>query len=753
MDVRRLFASLFFLVLLPITMYPVFAAEPGTIIEQAATLYIGEEGLNVTHALNQAQGNPAIDGVPPLTTIGWWASASPFGTAPSKTIDLSGRYTSLTVAPSDFVGYSGNWYVLQADGVNATGMAFTVADPTLDIRIWDYTTNSDVTGTAVPRGTHLGFRIDTNMYGATSHRTPLNPATDGFIDILVVNEAGVTYPALYHYSTDEGALAGPGSLLANYVNAQPFYWGSPSLAWNTSALTYGTFIYPEGTYTVHAVSTLHNMRANYQNNYADFTGKTVSPLYTITIVPESGGGGGGTDAGSTAGGTTSSVAIVPDVAAGAVATFSFAPVITGTAPAGVTGVQLVTTRTLGQTEITVTNLPAGTLTGPDQPVAGYMDIVAVGINPNAIDHATITFSVYKEWLTERGLTPSAMVGAYDNEGVWTNLPTTYTGETQDSYTFTMTTEKLGYFAITVLKPGIAPAIQSEKSRAETTNSESYSLGFTGMSFNADGQGTLDISLADAQAAGATVTLYLNRVEVYQHHSPGVTITFWGDNFTITRDRIGGKVSRAEFVTDPLNATLDLGNVSGSVHAVLPELILPGRITSTLSENASAGTLAQFAEIAQRNNLRLTSTAFTFTLSRVNLTTGPANVTFSVPASWADAHGGRDSVWITRISDETGREELLNTTYVSTDAGGFMTFRGDSPNGTSLFGLITAGATESRQEEQPNMTYIPPSKPAMVTNVGMFGWLAGILADNPLLILVVIAVLAAALYFGWWKRRL
>ena len=170
MDARRFFASLFFLVLLSITIYPVFAAAPLTIIDQAATLYIGEEGLNVTHALNQAQGNPAIDGVPPLTTIGWWASGTPFGTAPSKTINLTGRYTSLTVAPADFVGYSGNWYVLEGDGFTPMDMVFTVQDPALDIRIRDYTTNSDVTGTAVPRGTRLGFRIDTNMYGATSHR-------------------------------------------------------------------------------------------------------------------------------------------------------------------------------------------------------------------------------------------------------------------------------------------------------------------------------------------------------------------------------------------------------------------------------------------------------------------------------------------------------------------------------------------------------------------------------------------------------
>jgi len=43
---------------------------PGTVIEQGATVFIGEGGLDVTHALNEAQGLPP-DGTPSLTRIGW----------------------------------------------------------------------------------------------------------------------------------------------------------------------------------------------------------------------------------------------------------------------------------------------------------------------------------------------------------------------------------------------------------------------------------------------------------------------------------------------------------------------------------------------------------------------------------------------------------------------------------------------------------------------------------------------------------
>jgi len=180
---------------MPVSAAPMFAN--GTIINQGATIFIGEEGLNVTHALNGAWygASCGVDvdcynwsHAPALTTIGWWASAADiYNTAPSRTIDLSTRYRYMTVAPSDFVGYTGNWYLVDTNGkaynlptyvtdahpqckCTAAGcvaaLVFTVADPSLDIRIWDYTTNNDVTGKSVPQGEKLGFRIDTNMYPA-----------------------------------------------------------------------------------------------------------------------------------------------------------------------------------------------------------------------------------------------------------------------------------------------------------------------------------------------------------------------------------------------------------------------------------------------------------------------------------------------------------------------------------------------------------------------------------------------------------
>ncbi len=310
----------------------------------------------------------------------------------------------------------------------------------------------------------------------------------------------------------------------------------------------------------------------------------------------------------------------------------------------------------------------------------------------------------------------------------------------------------------VIPPVVAPVVPPVAPSAPTVEpvevEESFPMGFDGMSYNAVGDSTLDINLDAAQAAGATITSFPDRLELYQHNSPGVLITFWGDQFDYTSKRITGKVDRAEFATDPLVAGLSYGNVSGSIRAVLPALTQRVVINNTIRNIASPVVTRQFEDVLQKNNLTLDSVAFTMTVERVNLSsTGAANVTFTLPTTWIAAHGGKDAVWITRVSDKTGITELLQTVYIGTDPAGNMVFRGDSPNGSSLFGMVTAKATAIEQQEHPNVTYVPMSKPAMTTNVGMYAWLIGIIEENPIIIVIVIAIVAVCVYFGWWKRRL
>jgi hypothetical protein len=275
-------------------------------IAREGTIFIGEEDLNVTEVIASADALavPALSSQG--TLIGWWASSADISTtSPSKTVDLAGREASLQVAPADFVGYSGNWYLInpstgkaarQSDG-NAI-LVFTIADPTLDIKIWDNAIpadipgniGADVTGKSVPQGEQLMFRVDTNMYAAYNH-DPNNPTrrpdiTDnspGIINIIVKNENGATLNYLYQNNTTAY------SLLNQKVSMQPFFWGArytPNY-WATDLLDRdGYSFYPIGTYVVGAESTLNNMKNNYKSGGADYTGKTISQYYTITLVTD-----------------------------------------------------------------------------------------------------------------------------------------------------------------------------------------------------------------------------------------------------------------------------------------------------------------------------------------------------------------------------------------------------------------------------------------------------------------------------------
>ena len=388
----------------------------GTVINQSATVFIGEQGLNVTNAMQQANAkeynNPHPDTATVTdTTIGWWASGATITTtAPSKTIQLSGRMSTFEVSPSDFSGYLGNWYLINnLNGGAATVnqvvggspiAVFTVADPQLDLSIYNEANSNSVNGQTVVQGTNLTFQISTALSqiangnrvdyvspatatvtqpsanftvtgtGATvyfydaSNNTPTNylwtftdpaatstsknpfhtysgdgtytvtekatnaagtstatasitvssnavivnsisttgftgatnagtlgtyislPTTggystkDGFIDIKVKNNADATYTGLYNVSGSSNHLND------QYVNTQPYYWSDANgntAYWYTKSATSGQYDYPVGTYTITAESTLNGMKDNYRIGGADFTGKTVSTAYTISL--------------------------------------------------------------------------------------------------------------------------------------------------------------------------------------------------------------------------------------------------------------------------------------------------------------------------------------------------------------------------------------------------------------------------------------------------------------------------------------
>ncbi|PKL58599.1 MAG: PGF-CTERM sorting domain-containing protein, partial [Methanomicrobiales archaeon HGW-Methanomicrobiales-5] len=115
-------------------------------------------------------------------------------------------------------------------------------------------------------------------------------ATDGYITLKVKDSNGATYSKLKVGTLDAPADV---SLLGVFVNNQPYYFGTADLStgvgyWVTDATDFNNqYLYPVGTYTAWAESTLNKMKDNYKNAGADYTGKTVSAAGTITLVSDS----------------------------------------------------------------------------------------------------------------------------------------------------------------------------------------------------------------------------------------------------------------------------------------------------------------------------------------------------------------------------------------------------------------------------------------------------------------------------------
>ena len=147
---------------------PVSAAVNGTSIDAGATVFIGEEGLNLTHAMNGATlgGNINLDRTPTNMTIGWWASGST-ATTPDYPLNIEARYKAFTIDQDTFVGRTGNWWLLNPDNTKQD-VVFNVQDPQLSVAAWDFGQGKDVTGMNVVQGSHLGIKVTTNMYTATN---------------------------------------------------------------------------------------------------------------------------------------------------------------------------------------------------------------------------------------------------------------------------------------------------------------------------------------------------------------------------------------------------------------------------------------------------------------------------------------------------------------------------------------------------------------------------------------------------------
>ena len=237
----RVYAILLFSFLFAIST--VSAAPAIATISQGNTVFLGEQGLDITGALGGS------------TQIGWWASGAAVATSsPDQTYSISSP-TNFFVLPSSFGSYTGAWYRLDNTG-KAAGPAFTVADPQLSVKVEDTTAVIDATNKWVPRGDQVRFGFETNLV-AISQRSQSPSVT-----LYVQAPDGAQYSSLIN-------SAGVATRIDNIVlTTNPYFTNS---IWDT-----GNSIYAPGIYTIWAECNVNGMKDNY-----GVTGKTISSQVTV----------------------------------------------------------------------------------------------------------------------------------------------------------------------------------------------------------------------------------------------------------------------------------------------------------------------------------------------------------------------------------------------------------------------------------------------------------------------------------------
>jgi PKD repeat protein len=131
---------------------------------------------------------------------------------------------------------------------------------------------------------------------------------------------------------------------------------------------------------------------------------------------------------------------------------------------------------------------------------------------------------------------------------------------------------------------------------------------------------------------------------------------------------------------------------------------------------------------------------------------PDGVTFSPPVPVAftipQAKWGREYV-MQEYDHTTGTWKALESSYdpstsvITTHISHLCCF--------ALFAKTPV--VENTMNPTPTTTIIISSKSSMETNVQLYTWVISLIRQNPVIIVILVALIGVVAYFGWWKRRL
>jgi len=226
-------------------------------------IFLGEKNLDISRAMT--------DSVKTYSRIAWYETGDLNSQNP--VIYPVGDPAHFYVDPDYFQGKLGNWY--RYDG-SASGVAFVVANPQLDVSVKNNNINLPVNDQSVYIGTPINFEVYTNLHTIRS-RFGFVDATDGFLNITVYGPTGNSYNTL----RDKMATILP--LTYQIPIGNDWYWQpvNASNGWFTGYRDQSGYVYQSGKYSISAVCNANDMNTNYNS-----PGTTVSTTKSLTILPE-----------------------------------------------------------------------------------------------------------------------------------------------------------------------------------------------------------------------------------------------------------------------------------------------------------------------------------------------------------------------------------------------------------------------------------------------------------------------------------
>lgn len=183
-------------------------------IPPGGTVFIGEENLDIT-----------ASGATPGSSLVWYGLGGSVTSSPAAQVTV-GDPAAFYASPASFSGKTGPWFLLPGNSI-----AFYIKDPTLEIRVVDYSSDFVIGSSAtwVPKGDTVGFRIDTNLW-----EMALREGVSGApVIVRLTGPGGIQFSSLGGYSLEDISIP-----------SVPFETGP---VWPT-----GLSEYPVGTYTVFA---------------------------------------------------------------------------------------------------------------------------------------------------------------------------------------------------------------------------------------------------------------------------------------------------------------------------------------------------------------------------------------------------------------------------------------------------------------------------------------------------------------------